>query len=1763
MKKILSIVVMVLLGVTSAWAEQVTVNLYHSKETTTSSYIDQSVSGACNPIGSLWGDGFMQFNKDGDWTGGNWDLYHKNQAQLTFSAKKGTILSSYHFEIVPHTDRHQPRYQINNNGWVSITESTTSVSTTSYTSSSLILYGEASKGRVSQDKRFPRFKNFVFNVTIPDVLKIDDDREKTTSLGAIIVGNEPITKETKLRFVVKDPIDVSKLNEAYFTLTKNVPAGWAIGAPTFKEPEIFDNSTYYVDIPISFTATTTTATGEYQMSLKLAPVNEFNQSNTFTHIVKVSVGQKGEYPVDWCDEWLDEQTSTGTVTLYKGVDYIRNDYLKNHAGLSLVSPYWTKTDDKSGDIFKIADDGTISVLDANRTAILTYVQPENEEYNQKTLTINVKTDLRTPQFTLHSDATYVDENGEMVYVFYVNKEYPSFVTSTNGDYAHYQLSMQTDITDNQDMYVHFDGISANMMSVPKENIKLTVTQKGGALWHDAIEEFNIAIRENPIHVGTLCNRSITDLYDDPLCKGDFDNAEKGADKVVLGSTRGGSTGGYIVFRFMGAPDKVQLHVKTTDVKTSGANATWTISCSEDGESFTQIHSVNLGENQESDIEASLNNIYARYVKIAISGTEIKGEISDLCITEKVGFEVDPTTVNLVRLADRVASSKFTATVSNLTALDMVIEGSDKEDFSLSCGSHTYDHTSGILLDYTDGLGIDKTAAVPVTVNYIGDFTDIATLQAKQAQVKVFGGGIEKIVAINITEVELSGDGIPKEIYLATADATGIYTGTALTNLTKAGFYTSGTVVPRKPVYLANTFDEDGNALFDELYVFGETVSSDGKTTMTAATATAVNTAVTPCYVFTKGGNDHYDYVGKIDNVNVASKQLPYNSTNKYWSVADGTSRKLYFTGFCPFGSNGFTKNDEGIIYVKGGAGSSVDIYLEDCQLYSRQHTQFGDAKSKEDIETFDVNPIASGEYAGSGSASAIVFECTSGNNLSSPFKATIHTMGDNVLYSQLGCSGNFLSKKVGQYCASLQVRSNISTSCTVLSFDDKWPTSNNTHKRTNGYLRFQKSSGNSPSIDFGNANSIVNFNGGRIELQNSTSGAQYYTNIMAICYRGGYANIGSEINVGMGLGGDEVGGTVNFNDGTVNAIGTGALKCPKNTYIKGGSHNSDILSMSSLTSTGGSPTDGISQLVKLDLQLLQDQIDENGLAKPGFFPSTYVCEGCANDGTDLVVDLDAYYAAHADNFVGGTYGSLSVAPDKSNYVHLWIPGKGKTEKNITPWVVAMPQFKTETNVAGQPISIAPGGNQTIPAGATNVVNNLLFGYLDTYMQGQLNMVKTSAGYKIPIRVTNTYHEVDLTDYDGTLYANVLNNEDYTIEQSIYYMRAVNADEWYAFCPPFDISEVYVLETCNETLLESEVKNSEAEDARDQALIKQADHNVDFAALTLGSIHLTADETKSFDTHFNSFEWYAADQKATDEYYNSSSIGMHKLTHFTAGNYNANYFLYQSTGLWKYDETGFTTDWTYATPINKIIGNATRSVLMEAGKVYAMQFPYCPGCEMEGEMRYDWDYWTGKIIIFKGYGPQTLKGTNAHALIQSEYTNELTMDDGTYPALLRGNATGSEVQIPNSTTLAGYSYFNLEGSNMFEQSNVESAGLLPPGGVFMLLPPDDYSPVPSAIARRIKSINLSTGSITYVDEEGDSEDGTTTNIPTISGNRQMMVYNVAGGVGIVPVVEQQVSIYNAAGQLVTSQYLTDEVHISLPTGIYLIAGAQDQFKAVVK
>lgn len=1001
----------------------------------------------------------------------------------------------------------------------------------------------------------------------------------------------------------------------------------------------------------------------------------------------------------------------------------------------------------------------------------------------------------------------------------------------------------------------------------------------------------------------------------------------------------------------------------------------------------------------------------------------------------------------------------------------------------------------------------------------------------------------------------------------------IYTGTNLTNLKTAGFASIGTVVPKKKVNLINTFDVNGKPLFDELYVFGETVSLDGKTTMTAATTSSPNTAVTPCYVFTKTADGYKLIPGEnggptIGNVNQAEKPLP-NTTDRCWTIAAGDNKKLYFTGFCPFGSNGYTKDDEGIIYIKGAAGATVDVYLEDCQLYSRQHKENGDAATAHSaMETFTV-PSLGGEWSDHrGSASAIVFECIGDDNMANPFRPTIHTMGENLLYSQKGCSGyGKLGKDfyIGQYCASMQVRVTTETSYTILSFDDKWPTNAQNyeeHKRTNGYIAFKKPSTNSPSIEIGNKNTVVNFNGGQIELQNSAPASPYYLNTLAICCRLGEATISlSEslsipAKVGYGLGGDEVGGEVNFNDGTVNALTfkpkaehssyftldengfSNTLRCPENTYITGGSHNSEVRACSAVDRTGYSPKDRHGNtLVKLDYQLPGEkniQVDPlTGLVVPESMPAQLTCTGCGENGSNTVLDLEKY-------------GKQSLSPDDDNYIHLWAPGAGLIDYAVTSWVMCMTKVEADASIT----DVSLGGDRTVPSSETDKVNNLLYAQVDNNIIDRLE--QTNGGkytYKVPFNVPGSnpveYTTADINSFSSEIYSNILNEKSYEIQNSIYYARIVEADEWIMFSPPFDVSNVYVIETSSESNLEN--ITSSIENGRQTALQLQAEYNMDCAAILAASIALdiSANSNRSFTDHYNSYLSYAANSTNKQGKSYKSDVKKIQLKSFTGNNYDANFFLYKSAdNEWQYEDGAFVTDWNYAQPVEKLIGEKIRTVLMEQGGIYALQFPFCPKCEEEGAERTEWDYWTGKFIIFEGFGPQTIAGTSVHSMIENVAEDYETENVGQ----LIGNPVFAEYEVtPTDKTYFCDSYNDLQHDG---EDNIMKAG-----DVFMLA---KLPPAPQGLQRKV---DFETGAITW--EEDNSNDGTTTSTPTISGNRQMMVYTIDGGVGIIPVTAQEVSIYNAAGQLVTAQYLTEETHIPLSTGIYLICGANERAKAVVR
>ena len=987
----------------------------------------------------------------------------------------------------------------------------------------------------------------------------------------------------------------------------------------------------------------------------------------------------------------------------------------------------------------------------------------------------------------------------------------------------------------------------------------------------------------------------------------------------------------------------------------------------------------------------------------------------------------------------------------------------------------------------------------------------------------------------------------------------LYTGTACTSV--GGF--SGTIIKKTRVDLSHVFDKNGKALFDGLYVFGETVSSDGTASIKAATADAVGTAVTPCYVFIRNKTDgiSYDYVRTIDNVGTGSKKLPSEDTHNWTTTG---SLKLYFTGWCPFGSNGKDKNDEGIIYIKGAAGTSVDIYLEDCYLYGRGHTATGYAPGgKDGMPTYDCKILGQNPCS-KGSGSSIVVECSTDKNQNNPFKVNVHTRGNSVLKSTMGCTISALNvASCGQYSSSIYIRANKESSKTILSFDDKWPRNvndANDFERTNGFLHLQKSSDNSPSIDYGTKYGEVNFNGGRIELANSKSASTHYNNTLAICYRTGNSDI---VNLGLGMGEDGVEGVVNFNDGTIfaspikpmtgqeNIYGeldkngnSKMLRCPEHTYIKGGSHSSEIRACSSVTSTGSSPTDGVRPLVRLDYKVEEQYIDNNShLALPGFFPEEVECKGCGDGGSDIILNLRDYYTENAAAYPNGFYGMESLCPDDSNYVHLWVPGVGRKAFDIVPWVTCMPHIQASM----LEVSIDVGGDQTVDVSEDRQVQHLLYAKLDSYIISTLRN-----NYKAPVLKpgsSSAYMFVDVKDPGkDDLYYSVNNMTSYTIYDDFYYIMSINADDWMAFCPPFDVSEVYVIESYPELEFIKMDKGT--------AIQRQAKYNLDFASIVGGNIALNqkTNRNMSFDSYYEDFlryAYYRDTQPNAQVYpepatgypryvpkeYRENYVGMRSLDYFRTGNWNANYFLYQSEKQnWLYKDGKFETDWIKPQAKRKIIGEKERDVIMEAGSIYAVMFP--SGIVDEEK----WDYWTGKLIILKGYGPQTIQGIEAWSTIVQPYN-----EDG---GSLRGNATFSKLEVPNTTTLKN-AYFQGTGKNEFILDNKNSQmGNLPAGGVF-LLANISSAKVPSRV-------NIRSGLVTY-----DQEPETTGGVPTIAGGRTLIVNSVDGGLTVIPVVAQQVGIYGSAGQLIASDYMTDETTLSLPAGIYMVRGEKETAKVIVR
>lgn len=1213
----------------------------------------------------------------------------------------------------------------------------------------------------------------------------------------------------------------------------------------------------------------------------------------------------------------------------------------------------------------------------------------------------------------------------------------------------------------------------------------------------------------------------------------------------------GTSAPSITFAFEGAPTYLGFNAST-------CKGAWHVEQSADGNNWKDATTTTTqdGNNTAYKIDATVECNYIRLTYESFYAEDIT--LSDIRIVGEASVIVEPLEMELWKDEPKT----LTITAVNLETAPTI---TPSEGF-----------TEGAQTLEDGALGANSVATITVPVTYTGD----AAIKYGTLTID-YGDG--KTVIVQLT-------GLSRTL----KTATGIWSGVNPGSYTIEGSQFTKSPYTYHEVNVANAY-ANGTTLFDYLIVYGETKPASG-TKITAPTSSAGSNAVTPCFIYkVNADKTGYELHRYEENVNTAYKILIGATDGMAVSEGDidgNGSMDVYITGFCPYASTGYTKAEEGVWNFQAKAGETLNVYLEDAHIYSRCKTEDGHPfQSKQDGNSFSESYVR-------GSGGVLVFECNEMNNVGNPFKVNIHTRGINLLKSNHGCFFDILGYRAYQVSSPVQIRmtseNHVQGSKTELTFDDIWP---NTTLRTNGYLALRKQVNNAPSIDMGNTNTVVNFRGGQVHLENAQIVSTNYQTTLAICYRSGKMG-GIDFHFAHGIGTDDVGGTVKFYDGTTtvesmtvdakyrqyylmdtDANGnelttTSCLRTPKNTYVYGGSHCM-IRACQHTTSKGGAPSDGTNPLGRFDYTLSSnDKVDaDSKLATIKDFPNE-----C----------LAPYYKNSTSGYENETYGLNSVTP-KDGKLSLWIPDicddyKVNIEKDMDTRAWATCMTKISAEVGGQGGSV---GGETFIEDNTEV-QNLLYCKIDEYIYDAI----TDPNYQAPVQVpsTSTYQRVPIgvegndegQEVQKVLQNYITNEKDYVIKDRLYYVTTATADMWMTFTAPFDVENVYVIESYSEAELQK-VKATGTLTKRQAVMKEQAKHNADFAAFYGVSMALYSKSPIGFWDICKNFKTWAKqeDNKNNKDaqgnpLYTSGDYnlrGEYKLQHYNGSNSaSSNYYLYENMGNWTLsgmDDGVFTTKWEFP--------DESDGVLMNKGVTYSMLFPYCVGCGAGNpiEDRQFWDYWSGKFLIFESVPGATIKdadgqavghtikganfvaATDPNSTATGDWVFEGFDKDGT-DAIVTGNSTFSLMNTTESELyfysdeVISYETFYRNVDYNASGNEIEKNASIRPTTAFLLATPAPKGNMP---ARAIKR----TGEIDY------GKDNTATgnqggNIPTVGGGNDLFITDIVGGVNIAVAEPQHVRVMSATGALLFNGMVQSSVDVALPTnGVYVITGENEVHK----
>ena len=1259
---------------------------------------------------------------------------------------------------------------------------------------------------------------------------------------------------------------------------------------------------------------------------------------------------------------------------------------------------------------------------------------------------------------------------------------------------------------------------------------------------------------------------------------------------------------FVTFHYYGSPTYISF-VIPEEMK-----GEWIIEESTDGTDWSTSHSSDRTVN--NGLLKQLVQPSTTYIRVTYSSLYAENvNVTDLQIIGEKGAFASSPELEVVYESDTKNSTDFSITAINLEH-GMTIE-TDNGAFTLSHGTNIGKQQNWELDkdDYAEVFANGAMEALDFKVYFDGSkAVDYSTITVRSIPGE--GETSKVLCTIQVTGVRktlTSGEiniytGVPKDI----KDGEGNVIVDVAKDYTLNGTFEGANY---RKLYINNAF-ANSNALFDYLFIFGETTTADGTTTITTPTTIAGSNAKTPCYIYKKNGNA-YEVSEIIENANSSIK-----ISQEFLKLKDKDNSetvKVYITGFCPYASTGYTKKDEGIFFFQGGADDHVHVYLQDCYLYSRAKTENGHFfESRSDGYSFTENYVQ-------GSGGVLVFECSEQDN-AKPFYVTIHTRDNSLLKSHYGCFMESVAGRAFQPSSPVQIHLQSdafeTASKVELNFDDIWPKADTgEEEHTNGFLSLKKQVNNAPSIDMGNGNTVVNFNGGRIELENAQIVSDNYTTTMAIsCRSGRFAGF----KLAVGLGSDAYTGTVNFNDGTTTVEPmfveermrgyyvmdvddpntskneshyTSSIRVPANTFVFGGSH-AKILACSPQEggmSTGAYPKgkdkdDNIINLVPYKYPKSPEQGHKGGwnegsygLVKPTAAPEGYGIESVCPDDNGTPSD------------------------DSDDYLNFWVPvgyddnaEDPRVEQKLSFWKACMTYIEAKFSLYGGHV----GGDVVIGTDAegkqTELVSNLLYCEIDPSIV-QVISNNYSAPVKSPLPEGDPYLYVQPSKVGKTGVKDeietqnyILNEGDYRVENKVYYITTATADIWTSFTAPFDVEKIYIMETRHEKDLDADAKELLSQGGAPNYLKAmqqiQARHNADFAAFF--GVAMVIHPNKTFDQIFTDYKGWANEQ---DKEKGGNRRNKYELKHFyktidgdgnEVSNWNsADYYLYKNNGDWELDSDteAYKTQWDFVIP-------TPDEPLMKQGDSYLMLFPYCVDCFEDGARDF-WDYWTGKLLILESTdGPHTLHGSSfVGATANYEFKDENGSDLGNkVPQNVTWSFSDESGLISTlseraddegmSAAVSGNPTFALMETKdwnvlVYDDSQAQDEGFTygveePEEGAelegIVIQPTQSFLYTNIASVKPLVSRVLRDGTIVSSDDTNGNQNGTTGGrIPTVGGGNDLFVTSIAGGINVAVAAPQNVRVLSSTGAVIYSGYVTTAVDIQLPTtGIYIVSGENE-------